>query len=296
MKPVEARMLLRDLRSLEDCRLVVDLEKRVWEFTDPEDVVPVPILIVTVRRGGILIGAFDDDRMAGFVYSLAGLKHGKPIQWSHMLGVLPEYRNSGLGHRLKLEQRRRALDMGIDLIEWTFDPLQAMNAHFNFAKLGIVAEEYEVNIYGEMSSPLLRGTPTDRLVAQWWLRSPAVEQRAAVVEQRAGVEPGFSRAKAVPRPPLVHSVEILEAVPVNLTRRSGEWLECLNLDLSQDAARLLVEIPMGFGEMQAGEPDLARAWRLKTRELFTTYLPRGYRVVDFRLDRAARCGRYLLSR
>src|SRR5262249_23305412 len=132
----------RDLSTLDDFAKVVELERTIWG-PGYDEVVPVPILAVTPLRGGILIGAFDGDRMVGFVYSLAGIKHGRPTQWSHMLGVLDEYRNDGLGHKLKLLQRDRALEMGLDLIEWTYDPMQAMNAHLNFAKLGVVVEEYE---------------------------------------------------------------------------------------------------------------------------------------------------------
>ena len=104
---------------------------------------PVPIFVVTVKRGAILIGALDDSGvMVGFVYSIAGLKDGRPMQWSHMLGVLDSHRNSGLGHDLKLAQRQRALAMGLDLIEWTYDPMQAFNAHLNFRKLGVVVEAF----------------------------------------------------------------------------------------------------------------------------------------------------------
>ena len=115
--------------------------------------------------------------MKGFVYSMAALKEGLPTQWSHMLGVTPDARDGGLGLALKLAQREHALRMGIDLIEWTYDPLQALNAHFNFAKLGVVVSEYEENIYGDSSSPLHRGTPTDRFVAQWALSTPHVQRR-----------------------------------------------------------------------------------------------------------------------
>src|SRR5436190_4292764 len=112
-------LTFRDLTTLDDFAQVVELERTVWGI-GYEDVVPVPILAVTVLRGGILVGAFDGKRMVGFVYSLAGLKHGKPMQWSHMLGVLDEFRNDGLGHRLKLLQRDRALAAGLDLVEWTY--------------------------------------------------------------------------------------------------------------------------------------------------------------------------------
>src|SRR5574340_159211 len=161
---------IRDLKTIEECRTVVELEKSVWEYSDAEDVVPVPILIVSVKRGGILLGAFDDGgRMVGFVYSLAAMKQGRPSQWSHMLGVLSDARDGGLGARLKLEQRRRAMAMGVGLIEWTYDPLQALNAHLDFTKLGVVVNEFVENVYGDSSSPLHQGTPTDRFIAEWRL-------------------------------------------------------------------------------------------------------------------------------
>src|SRR5262249_25457978 len=144
--PGAAVIAYRDLTTLEEYAQVVELERDIWG-PGYDEVVPVPILAVAVLRGGVLIGAFAgerDERLVGFVYSLPGIKHGRPTQWSHMLGVVEQYRNDGLGHRLKLLQRDRALAMGLDLIEWTFDPMQALNAHLNFAKLGVVVEEYEV--------------------------------------------------------------------------------------------------------------------------------------------------------
>src|SRR6266404_3318063 len=166
----------RDLTTLEEFAQVVELERVIWG-PGYDEVVPVPILAVTVKRGGILIAAFDGDRMIGFVYSLPGIKHGKPTQWSDMLGVLDEFRNAGAGRELKLLQRERTIAMGLDLIEWTYDPMQAMNAHLNFAKRGVVVEEYEENVYGESTSPLHKGNPTDRFVAEWWVREARVEER-----------------------------------------------------------------------------------------------------------------------
>jgi predicted GNAT superfamily acetyltransferase len=268
----------RDLKTLEEFAQVVELERVIWG-PGYDEVVPVPILAVTVMRGGVLIGAYDGGRMIGFVYSLPGIKHGKPTQWSHMLGVLDEFRNAGAGRELKLLQRKRTLAMGLDLIEWTYDPMQAMNAHLNFAKLGIVVEEYEENVYGESSSPLHRGNPTDRFVAEWWVRTPHVERRIAP----AG---GLT----------LRTSELADAQPVNKVAPSGDWLESVDVDLSLDTRRLLVDIPTGFTAMLAGRPELALAWRVCTRAIFTTYFDRGYKAVDFLLDRAARKGTYLLVR
>jgi predicted GNAT superfamily acetyltransferase len=278
----------RDLTTLEDFSRVVELERDIWG-PGYDEVVPVPILAVTVMRGGILIGAFDDDhskasessgdkpggRMIGFVYSLAGIKHGKPTQWSHMAGVVDAHRGSGVGYRLKLLQRQRALAMGLDLIEWTYDPLQAMNAHLNFAKLAVVAEEYEINVYGESSSPLHKGNPTDRFVAEWFVADTRVEDRL--------------RGAAALAP-------VLTIERVGATKPAGEWLAPAAVDLAIDAKRISVDIPTGFSQMLSAAPDLALEWRMTTREIFTAYFGRGYRAVEFFLDRAARKGTYLLVR
>jgi predicted GNAT superfamily acetyltransferase len=272
-------MHIRPLTTLDDCRRVAELERIVWGYTDAEDVVPPPVLIVSIKRGGILLGAFDDDgAMKGFVYSIPAVKDGRPTQWSHMLGVTADARDSGVGARLKLAQRDHALAMGIDLIEWTYDPLQALNAHLNFAKLGVVVEEYEENIYGESSSPLHRGTPTDRFVAEWHLTRPHVERRLASWGQ-----------------PVVRDSGVASAPVVNPAAAGAPWLRPGRADLTLAAPRVLVEIPTGFGEMQARDPDLALEWRLHTREIFQRYFGRGYRAVDFFLSRESRRGHYLLA-
>ena len=272
-------MLIRPIVTLDECRRVAALEKVVWGYTDAEDVVPPPLLIVSSRRGGILLGAFaEDGDMKGFVYSVPAVKDGRLTQWSHMLGVAPEARAGGLGLRLKLAQREHALRMGVELIEWTFDPLQALNASFNFTRLGVVVEEYEANIYGDSTSPLHRGSPTDRFVAEWRLTAPHVERRLAA----AGA-------------PLIRDRSVLSAVLVNPSRSAGEWLEPGAPALDLTSRRLLVEIPAAFGDMQLRNPELALAWRMSTRQIFQAYLTRGFRVVDFFLSREAGRGQYLLA-
>jgi predicted GNAT superfamily acetyltransferase len=269
--------LIRPLKTLDDCRNVVRLEKTVWGYTDAEDVVPAPVLIVSIKRGGVLLGSFDDSgEMTGFVYSIPGWKDGRPTQWSHMLGVVPRARLSGLGRALKLAQREATLAMGIDLVEWTYDPLQALNAHLNFTKLGVVVEEYEENIYGESSSPLHRGSPTDRFVALWNLREPHVERRISA----AG--------------PLIRDASVAAAPVVNPSK-PGPWLEPVEGELNHTLRRVLVEVPVGFSDLQIALPDLALEWRMTTRRIFQTYLSRGYRIVDFFLSREARRGHYLLA-
>ena len=271
-------MHIRPLTTLDDCRRVVELEKRVWGYTDAEDVVPAPVLIVTIKRGGVLLGAFDDSgEMLGFVYSIPGWKQGRPTQWSHMLGVIADARSAGLGRRLKLAQREATLAMGIDLMEWTYDPLQALNAHLNFTRLGIVVEEYEENIYGDSSSPLHRGSPTDRFLAEWHLNEPHVLRR--IHSDSA---------------PLVRDASVMSAPVVNPSK-PGQWLEPEAGELAHESRRVLVEIPIGFNEMQAAAPTLALEWRMTTRRIFQGYFRRGYRAVDFFLSRESRRGHYLLA-
>jgi predicted GNAT superfamily acetyltransferase len=269
---------IRPITTLAECRTVAALERTIWGYTDPEDVVPPPVLIVSIKRGGILLGAFDDDGvMQGFVYSMPAIKDGRLTQWSHMLGVTPGARATGLGTRLKIAQRDAALSQGIDLIEWTYDPLQSMNAHLNLAKLGAIVEEYEENVYGDSSSPLHAGTPTDRFVAEWRIQLPHVERRLASLGG-----------------PVVRDQSVAQAPIVNPSLRGAPWIQPGGADLSVDAPRVLVEIPIGFGEMLSRDAGLALAWRLSTREIFQTYFARGYRAVDF--FQSATTGHYLLSR
>jgi predicted GNAT superfamily acetyltransferase len=237
------------------------------------------VLIVSVKRGGILLGAFDEaGLMKGFVYSIPAVKDGALTQWSHMLGVTRDARDAGLGLRLKLAQRDRALKMGIELIEWTYDPLQALNAHLNFTKLGVVVEEYEENIYGVSSSPLHSGSPTDRFVAEWRLNTPHVARR---------IEPkGLG---------LVRDASVTTAPVVNPSRPAGAWLAPGPANFSLDVPRLLVEIPVGVADLQLADPALALEWRLATRAIFQHYFSHHYRVVDFFLSRPSGRGHYLLA-
>lgn len=270
---------IRDLTTIDQFRQVVSLEQAIWGYTDLGDIVTVPVFIFTVKRGATLIGGFaPDGQMVGFAYAVVGMKAGRPMLWSHMTGVLPEYRG-GLGHRLKLEQRSRALAQGYELIEWTFDPMQAMNAHFNFAKLGGVVEEYAENFYGESTSALHRGTPTDRLIVSWRIGDPHVLRR---LEQA----PEFR----------VRSHEVGEAPVVNATVRNGEWREVKIIDLASHERRLWIEIPTGFTQMQQQAPERALQWRMHVRQMFQAYFAKGYRAVDFVLHRDAGFGRYLLAR
>ena len=163
---------IRHCSSIPEYEECVGVEHATW---GEGLAVPSAIFVVAHETGGQVIGAFDRGQMIGFTLAIAGVRHGKTFLHSHMTAVLPDYRDQGIGRRLKLFQRQDALRRGIDLIEWTFDPLRFRNAHFNFERLGAVARRYIPNCYGITASPLHAGLPTDRLVAEWWLNSVRVK-------------------------------------------------------------------------------------------------------------------------
>jgi predicted GNAT superfamily acetyltransferase len=165
---------VRSCHGLEELRACVALQKEVWNFSDA-DLVPLRMFVVAEKIGGQVMGAFSGNEMVGFALSIPGTRAGHLYLHSHMLAVRKDHRNSGLGRRLKLLQREEALARGIELIEWTFDPLEIKNAYLNIEKLGAIARRYSVNQYGITSSPLQGGLPSDRLIAEWWLKSQRVE-------------------------------------------------------------------------------------------------------------------------
>jgi len=165
---------IRELRTFDELAEAVRLQQQIWGFDDV-DLIPLRMFIVATKIGGQALGAFDGGKMIAFCLCLPALKPGGySYLHSHMLGVLPEYRNSGIGRQLKFHQREYALAQGIELIEWTFDPLEIKNAFFNIERLGAIARRYVRNQYGTTSSRLHGGLPTDRLIAEWWLHSPRV--------------------------------------------------------------------------------------------------------------------------
>jgi predicted GNAT superfamily acetyltransferase len=168
---------IRQLDQLEEFRDVINLQKIIWGFADIE-LLPLRFLVVVNKVGGHVFGAYDGKDLVGFCFAIPGVKQEQtsiPYLHSHMLGVLPDYNNMGIGRRLKMRQREDAIRRGIGLIEWTFDPLELKNAFFNIERLGAIIRRYHENQYGVTNSPLHGGLPTDRCVAEWWLDSPRVE-------------------------------------------------------------------------------------------------------------------------
>jgi predicted GNAT superfamily acetyltransferase len=191
-------IVIRRCEGLDELRTCVALQKEVWNFTDAE-LIPLRMFVVAEKVGGQVMGAFDDEKMVGFALSVPGTRSGRTYLHSHMLAVHKGHRNGGLGRRLKLLQREDALTRGIELIEWTFDPLEIKNAYLNIEKLGAIARRYNINQYGITSSPLQGGLPSDRLIAEWWLKSRRVE---SLLE--TGVVPALDKQLAIEVPAQIY--------------------------------------------------------------------------------------------
>ena len=169
---------IRQIETFAELRAVEELQKEVWGIPDI-DVVPLTQLVAAKAAGGVLLGAFDGHTLVGFVYGFVAEEDGEMAHHSHMLAVKNAYRNFNLGYKLKLAQREEVLAQGINLITWTFDPLQSLNAYFNFVKLGVVCDRYMINFYGEEASSFLHQSGTDRFWVKWLLTSGRVVKRLA---------------------------------------------------------------------------------------------------------------------
>lgn len=177
--PVDrAAIHIRKVETAEAFDACVHLQQSVWQFPDI-DIIPRRMFIVARAVGGQVLGAWHGEKLVGYALAIPGVRDGQPFLHSHMLAVSPEYRNRGIGIKLKFAQREDALARGIDRIEWTFDPMQIKNAYLNIEKLGAIARRYSVDFYGRSNSPLHGQLPTDRLHAEWWLRSRRVAAIAA---------------------------------------------------------------------------------------------------------------------
>src|SRR3989449_6838181 len=216
-------LVIRKCHELDEMRACVALQKEVWNFTDLE-LVPLRMFVVAEKVGGQVIGAFDGKEIVGFALSIPGARGGHSYLHSHMLAVRKQYRNAGLGARIKLLQGEDALTRGFELIEWTFDPLEIKNAYLNIEKLGTITRRYSVNQYGITSSPLQGGLPTDRLVAEWWLKSKRVESLL-----RAGTKPPSKTLRTISVPAQVYEWKASPAT----RERAKEVQDCNRRDFLQ---------------------------------------------------------------
>ncbi len=275
---MNSSIIIREIDSISEMKALENLQKEVWGWDDL-DTMPLMNFIATKEVGGVLIGAFEGETPVGFVFGFVGSHHGEIVFHSHMLAVLPQFREHRIGHKLKLAQREHALAKGFTCITWTFDPLQSANAYLNFNKLGVIANDYKINFYGEKtSSALHRFIGTDRLWVSWFLESKRVRQRL-----ECGSAAGPSQAE------LEKNVSLVKMAPDGSPHR-----QAVNL---QDEDQVLIDVPADIGLLQQQRPELAVAWRNATRSAFIDALSAGYIVEEFfRIGRQGQsAGCYLLS-
>ena len=270
-----ADIRIREIAGPVEIRAVEELQKEVWGIPDL-DVVPLTQLIAAANAGGSLLGAFDSSSLVGFAYGFVGFEHGRTTHHSHMLAVRKANRNLDIGYRLKLAQRDLVLRQGIQEMTWTFDPLQSLNANFNFGRLGVISNTYLADFYGFDSSSPLHRSGTDRLWVTWELSSPRVE------EWLLGAKPLRK---------LRNAVTIVEVGSDGSPRSHDPILEA-GVDLAY------IEIPGDISSIEQQDPDLSKQWRLSTRRSFINAFEAGFVAEDFlREERGeAIVGKYLLSR
>jgi predicted GNAT superfamily acetyltransferase len=266
---------IRHLETTEDYKAAEDVQRRAWGLSEL-DVAPVHILLTIHKSGGLVLGAFDEqtDTLLGFLLGFYGRNQdGHWKHCSHMMGVLPEARDRGIGQALKLEQRQLILAEGLDLITWTFDPLEARNATLNFTKLGVTSNTYIRNIYGDTLGELNAGLPTDRLSVDWWIRSTRVAARVDPA-QSAGAQQDSNNVLA-------------QATPIlRVTRRDDGLLVPEEPDLTSHDPTLALEIPSDFQALKAADSALALRWRLATQALFEQYFEIGYTATECVFDQS----------
>lgn len=260
---VANKCTIRAIDDVAQMRAVEELQKEVWGIPDL-DVVPLTQLVAAKEAGGTLIGAFDGETLVGFVYGFPSFERGQAAHHSHMLAVKTDYRNLDLGRRLKLAQREQVLSQGVGLITWTFDPLQSLNAYFNFNKLGVVSDQYLPDLYGAEASSFLHQTGTDRLWVSWWLSA----------------EPAMKTITE-------HGLSLVSVAGDDAPERND-----LSKCLAQEHTS--IEIPDDINSLQQQRPQTALRWREETRWAFTEAIQAGYVVVGF--VREKKHGKYVLSR
>lgn len=263
---------IRPLQTIEEYRAVEGLQREVWGLEDVE-IVPDHVLLTAQKNGGVVLGAFQvaleeggEERLVGFVFGFVGLtSDGRPKHCSHIAGVIPSFQNQNVGHRLKLAQREYVLSQGLDLVTWTFDPLESRNARLNFHKLGVTCNTYVRDLYGRMRDELNVGLPSDRFQVDWHVASARVAARLA----GGWTGPSLSALQA-------------EGVPVvNPVRPGGDALpRPPQAVLPIEGERLLVQIPARFQAVKSADLGLALAWREQTRSIFEAAFARGYVATD----------------
>jgi len=260
---------IRPIQTHGEYRAVEQLQRDIWHLEEVE-IIPDHLLLTAQKNGGLVLGAFEGPTLAGFVFGFAGLTaDGSLKHCSHMTGVLPDYQNRNLGYRLKLAQREAVLAWNIDLITWTFDPLESRNARLNFHKLGATCNTYLADLYGGMRDGLNVGLPSDRFQVDWQLSSPRAKALLRDGRTSASLAQLLEAGATILNPPQKGSTGLSE--PASALRPI-------------DGPRLLLAIPPDFQAIKSADMALARRWRSQTRQLFQTAFARGYLVSDLLFD------------
>ncbi len=262
------------ISTLDDCRKIEHLQKEIWQSPEIE-VVPDHMLLTFALNQGIVLLATENDEPLGFAFGFQGeTQDGQRAHISHQLGVLPSAQSKNLGYRLKLAQRDVAISQGLDLMLWTFDPLLSRNAQLNFGKLGVVNRHYIRNLYGDMRDKINNVAESDRFKVEWWLKHPIVEQKLAgtfhrpKIDTRQILNPCVADSRGFIIPP--------EKIP------------------ALSAENYFVQIPIDIDAIKNADPNLAKAWRMHTREIFETAIIKKYIVTDFIFLRTQQKAYYLL--
>ncbi len=258
-------VVIRTLSTYEEYTECVALQQHVWG-ENFADCVPSSLLMVNQKIGGLTAGAFDKDgKLLGFVFGLTGVKDKQLVHWSHMLGVREELRDLGLGRRLKLYQREQLIELGVEVIYWTFDPLVARNAHLNLNRLGAEITEYVPDMYGvDASSKLHQGLGLDRFIVEWHIAEEHVVQTISGQVQTD-----------------LHS---FVTSPVINTRASEDGSPVPFHGELPTLSKLRIEIPADIQAVKAESIDIATQWRVTTRRVFVWYLEKSYKVKAFYRD------------
>lgn len=267
--------IIRILESPEDMTSVEELQRAVWPGSET-DVVPAHMLITAMHNGGLVIGAFLEDRIIGFVFGFPGLEFipdgPRPKHCSHMMGIHPDHRDSGIGFALKRAQWQMVRHQGLDHITWTYDPLLSRNAYLNIAKLGAVCNTYRRSEYGEMRDGLNAGLPSDRFQVDWWVNTRRVERRLSKRPRRPLKLDNFAKADLRPL--------------YSLQSQSGNWPRPPEHFSPLEGKLALAEIPSDFSALKDADFPLARDWRFFSREVFETAFAAGFIVTDFVYDQS----------
>lgn len=261
----ETKIGIHPIKSLSDLRRCHEIQRAVWGYSDLM-VFPYTILVSIQHNGGVLLGAYVDDELVGFLLGYLGMAGAKLYLFSQRMGVLPEYQGLGLGYRLKVAQREQMLRQGIDIIVWTYDPLEGKNATLNIEKLGGIVRNYARDIYGQVQNQLQTGLNTDRFLLEWHLLSDRVRDRVRGRYQRPRVEDWLSGQEI----PLANSANW-----------DGDVPRPLAADFQIEQERLIVQVPPDLQRIKRYDLDTARIWRESTRAIFETYFQRGYVITGF---------------